>query len=190
MIKSPKCISEGIGVTGIVATNSTLYSEGPPSFDSATSTLNYKVAAPHYEKDGKTEFKGRYDLILRSDIAKCLYGLDDSPVTSEVAVVDESGAPKTATTSMTQSDGWFKFSAAGYTHSAPTVKTKLLQTKTPRYRSKATDEKGKDNLSNFYCEDSCTCHSQRRKSCHNNFGEVQENMFTLTCEHREGTEER
>jgi hypothetical protein len=117
-------------VTGIVATNSTLYSEGPPSFDSATSTLNYKVAAPHYEKDGKTEFKGRYDLILRSDIAKCLYGLDDSPVTSEVAVVDESGAPKTATTSMTLSDGWFKFSAAGYTHSAPTVKTKLLQTKT------------------------------------------------------------
>jgi hypothetical protein len=117
-------------VTGIVATNSTLYSEGPPSFDSATSTLNYKVAAPHYEKDGKTEFKGRYDLILRSDIAKCLYNLDDSPVTSEVAVVDESGAPKTATTSMTQADGWFKFSAVGYTHSAPTVKTKLLQTKT------------------------------------------------------------
>ena len=130
MTKSPKCISEGVGVTGIVATNSTLYSEGPPSFDSASSTLNYKVAAPHYEKDGTTEFKGRYDLILRSDIAKCLYGLDDSPVTSEVAVVDESGAPKTATTSMTQSNGWFKFSAAGYTHSAPTVKTKLLQTKT------------------------------------------------------------
>jgi hypothetical protein len=130
MTKSPKCISEGVGVTGIVATNSTLYSEGPPSFDSATSTLNYKVAAPHYEKDGTTEFKGRYDLILRSDIAKCLYGLDDSPVTSEVAVVDESGSPKTATTSMTLSDGWFKFSAAGYTHSAPTVKTKLLQTKT------------------------------------------------------------
>ena len=130
MTRSPKCISEGVGVTGIVATNSTLYSEGPPSFDSATSTLNYKVAAPHYEKDGKTEFKGRYDLILRSDIAKCLYNLDDSPVTSEVAVVDESGAPKTATTSMTQADGWFKFSAVGYTHSAPTVKTKLLQTKT------------------------------------------------------------
>jgi hypothetical protein len=129
MTKSPKCIAEGTGVTGIVATNATLYSEGPPSFDSATSTLNYKVAAPHFEKDGKTEFKGRYDLILRSDIAKCLYNLDDSPVTSEVAVVDEAGASKTATTSMTQADGWFKFSAVGYTHSAPTVKTKLLQTK-------------------------------------------------------------
>jgi hypothetical protein len=129
MTKSPKCIAEGTGVTGIVATNATLYSEGPPSFDSATSTLNYKVAAPHFEKDGKTEFKGRYDLILRSDIAKCLYNLDDSPVTSEVAVVDEAGASKTATTSMTQADGWFKFSALGYTHSAPTVKTKLLQTK-------------------------------------------------------------
>lgn len=129
MVKAPKCVAEGTGVTGIVATNATLYSEGPPSFDTATSTLNYKVAAPHYEKDGRTEFKGRYDLILRSDIAKCLYDLDDSPVTSEVAVVDEAGAPKTATTSMTLADGWFKFSAVGYTHSAPTVKTKLLQTK-------------------------------------------------------------
>ena len=143
MTRSPKCISEGTGVTGIVATNSTLYSEGPPTFDSATSTLNYKVAAPHYEKDGKTEFKGRYDLILRSDIAKCLYGLDDSPVTSEVAVVDESGVRKTATTSMTQSDGWFKFSAAGYTHSAPTVKTKLLQTKTPAVAAKPKVKRGK-----------------------------------------------
>jgi len=143
MTRSPKCISEGVGVTGIVATNSTLYSEGPPTFDSATSTLNYKVAAPHYEKDGKTEFKGRYDLILRSDIAKCLYGLDDSPVTSEVAVVDESGAPKTATTSMTQSDGWFKFSAAGYTHSAPTIKTKLIQSKASIIAAKPTVKKGK-----------------------------------------------
>jgi len=143
MTRSPKCISEGVGVTGIVATNSTLYSEGPPTFDSATSSLNYKVAAPHYEKDGKTEFKGRYDLILRSDIAKCLYGLDDSPVTSEVAVVDESGAPKTATTSMTLSDGWFKFSAAGYTHSAPTIKSKLIQSKASVIAAKPTVKKGK-----------------------------------------------
>jgi len=141
MTRSPKCIAEGIGVTGIVATNATLYSEGPPAFDSSTSTLNYKVAAPHFEKDGKTEFKGRYDLVLRSDIAKCLYNLDESPVTSEVTVVDEAGAPKPATTSMTQSNGWFKFSAEGYTYSAPTVKTKLLQTKT--VAAKPTIKRGK-----------------------------------------------
>jgi hypothetical protein len=129
MTKSPKCIAEGTGVTGIVATNATLYSEGPPTFDTSASTLNYKVAAPHYEKDGKTEFKGRYDLILRSDIAKCLYDLDDSPITFNVEVVDEGGVAKTSSTSMGQVGDWFKFSAVGYTHSAPTVKVKFIQTK-------------------------------------------------------------
>lgn len=127
MVKAPSCIKDGAGVTGIVATNASAYAEGPPSFDEATKTLNYKVAAPHYEKDGTTEFKGRYDLVLRSDIAKCLYKLDESPVTSDVSVAGEDGTSKAATTSMTNADGWFKFTANGFTHSAPTVKVKLTQ---------------------------------------------------------------
>ena len=127
MAKAPKCISEGTGVTGIVATNSTLYAEGPPAFDSATSSLNYKVASPHYEKDGTTEFKGTYDLVLRSDIAKCLYGFDDATSTSKVEVTGEDGNAKTVTTSMSVADGWFKFSASGFTFSAPTVKVTLIK---------------------------------------------------------------
>lgn len=50
MKNAPACIRDGVGVTGIVATNASAYAEGPPSYNSATSTLNYKVAAPHYEK--------------------------------------------------------------------------------------------------------------------------------------------
>jgi len=129
MVKAPKCISEGTGVTGIVATNSSLYAEGPPAFDTATSALNYKVASPHYEKDGKTEFKGTYDLVLRSDVAKCLYGFDDATSTSKIEVSGEDGAPKTVTTSMSVADGWFKFSASGFTFSAPTVKVTLIKPK-------------------------------------------------------------
>ena len=125
MVKAPSCIKDGEGVTGIVATNASAYTEGPPNFDEATKSLNYKVAAPHYEKDGKTEFKGRYDLILRSDIAKCLYKLDDSEVAAEVAVAGEDGVAKSANTAFTFKDGWFKFAASGFTHSAPTVKVKL-----------------------------------------------------------------
>lgn len=127
MTKAPKCISEGTGVTGIVATNSTLYAEGPPAFDSATSSLNYKVASPHFEKNGTTEFKGTYDLILRTDIAKCLYGFDDATSTSKIEVSGEDGAAKTVTTSMGVADGWFKFSASGFTFSAPTVKVTLIK---------------------------------------------------------------
>lgn len=127
MTKAPKCISEGTGVTGIVATNATLYAEGPPAFDSATSSLNYKVASPHYEKNGTTEFKGTYDLVLRSDIAKCLYGFDDASSTAKVEVTEDGGTAKTATTSMSVADGWFKFGAAGFTFSAPTVKVTLIK---------------------------------------------------------------
>lgn len=141
MAKAPKCISDGTGVTGIVATNSTLYAEGPPAFDSTTSTLNYKVAAPHYEKDGSTEFKGTYDLILRSDIAKCLYGFDDATSTSKVEVTAEDGSAKPVTTSMSVADGWFKFAASGFTFSAPTVKVSLIRP-TPAFKV-PTLKKGK-----------------------------------------------
>lgn len=137
MNRAPSCIKDGKGVTGIVSTNATLYSEGPPSFDAATKTLNYKVAALHFEKDGATKFLGRYDLLLRPDIASCLYGIDDLAVTSDVEVLSEAGQEQTATTSMTRSESWFKFSAAGYTHSAPTIKVKLAKLRPTLNRGKA-----------------------------------------------------
>jgi hypothetical protein len=125
MQNGPACIRNGVGVTGIVATNASAYAEGPPTYSSATSTLNYKVAAPHYEKDGTTVFNGRYDLILRSDIANCLYGVSDGASEATVSVTGEDGVAKSAATAFTFKDGWFKFSASGFTHSAPTVKVKL-----------------------------------------------------------------
>jgi len=127
MVKAPKCISDGSGVTGIVATNATLYAEGPPTFDTATSSLNYKVASPHFEKNGTTEFKGTYDLVLRSDIAKCLYGFDDATSTSKVEVTAENGSAQSVVSSMSVADGWFKFAASGFTFSAPTVKVTLIK---------------------------------------------------------------
>jgi hypothetical protein len=78
MQKAPSCISDGTGVTGVVTTNATAYDEGPPSFDATTKAMNYKVAAPHYESDGKTEFKGSYQLRIREDIAECLYKFSES----------------------------------------------------------------------------------------------------------------
>jgi hypothetical protein len=125
MQNAPACIKNGVGVTGIVATNASAYSEGPPVFDSVTSSLNYKVAALHFEKDGVTPFVGQYNLILRSDIANCLYGVSDSTNDASVSVTGEDGVAKAATTAFTLSNGWFSFSAKGFTHSAPTIKVKL-----------------------------------------------------------------
>jgi hypothetical protein len=108
-----------------VATNASAYSEGPPVFDPVTSTLNYKVAALHFEKDGVTPFNGQYNLILRSDIANCLYGVSDASAQAAVSVAGEDGVAKAATTAFTYNNGWFSFSAKGFTHSAPTIKVKL-----------------------------------------------------------------
>ena len=127
MENAPSCIKKGVGVTGIVSTNATAYSEGPPSFDKATSTLNYKVAAMHYEKDGVTPFNGQYSLVLRSDIAECLYGVEDFAVEPTVSVTGEDGAKKTAETYFGFTNGWFTFTAKGFGHSAPTVKVKLTR---------------------------------------------------------------
>jgi hypothetical protein len=125
MSNAPSCIRNGGGVTGVVSTNATLYAEGPPAYDSTRGTLSYKVAAPHYMRDGVTPFSGYYGLLLREDIAECLYGAPDFTSASTVTVSSESGATKAATTTMSRTNGWFRFVANGYTHSAPTVKVKL-----------------------------------------------------------------
>lgn len=127
MNSAPTCIKDASGVTGIVATNSTLYSEGPPAYDELSGTLNYKVSAPHLEPDGVTDFVGRYDLVLREDIAECLYGIGNGDITSSVGVFSETDTIKTATTTMTSNNGWFEFSASGFTFSSPTIKSRLDQ---------------------------------------------------------------
>lgn len=125
MSNAPACVRNGSGVTGVVSTNATLYAEGPPEYDSAQGTLGYKVAAPHFMRDGVTPFMGYYGLLLREDIAECLYGAPDFTAASTVTVSSESGATKAATTKVSRTNGWFRFVASDYTHSAPTVKVKL-----------------------------------------------------------------
>ena len=125
-----QCISSATGVTGVVTTNSTMYSQGPPTYISSTGTLNYQVAAPHFLNDGVTEFLGNYNLLVREDVAQCLFGFTGTDITSSVSVVDTNGAAKQATTSLTRENGYFKFSASGFTFSAPTIKARLQAVQT------------------------------------------------------------
>lgn len=127
MSKAGKCISDAAGVAGIVSTNSALYGEGPPLFNAETKSLDYKVSSPHYEKDGKTEFKGRYNLMIRSDVARCIYGFKNAPISTKIEVIDEKGASAAAVTNMSEKNGWFRLDASGFTFSAPTVRVTMTQ---------------------------------------------------------------
>ena len=131
MSSASKCVTDASGISGVVTTNSTLYSQGPPTYTASTGTLDYQVAAPHYLNDGKTEFLGDYNLLVREDVAKCLYGFTGTEITSSMSVVDTTGVPKQATTSLTLENGFYKFSASGFTFSAPTIKAKLQSALVP-----------------------------------------------------------
>lgn len=123
------CFTTGPGVKGIVSTNSTAYSEGPPAF--VDGSLNYKVASAHYAPDGSI-FRGNYNLIMRSDVARCVYKFSSAPLKATIEVVSENGdASNVATTAASEKDGWLYLSANNFTFSAPTVKVKLTQESTP-----------------------------------------------------------
>lgn len=121
------CYDGSDKLSGIVMTNATSYIAGPPSFNEQTQTLDYKVAAPHFLPDGKTLFQGTYDLLMRSDVARCVYKFSSAPISATVSVVSEGGDNQVATTVVNEKDGWITLRAAGFTFSSPTVRVKLTQ---------------------------------------------------------------
>jgi hypothetical protein len=116
----------GKGFTGVIGTNAVVYSDGPPTFDKSEQSLNYTVGASHFDSKGEL-FKGYYQLNLRSDVARCLYGFGSSPIQAKIEVSSSNGAPSVATTIISESNGWLKMTAAGFTFSTPKIKVKLTQ---------------------------------------------------------------
>jgi hypothetical protein len=136
MTRAGSCLTSGDGVKGIVTTNATVYGSGPPAYNSTTKSLDYKVAAPHYTRTGEV-FQGAYHLLIRSDVARCIYGFTSEPISADVSVVQASGTTGASTTSVGEQNGWFKVSVLGFTHSAPIIRTILRQTKfTPKLTTK------------------------------------------------------
>jgi len=125
------CLSDRTRLVGLVTTNATVYSATPPAFKDGS--LIYQVAALHRVPGGSV-FSGSYDLALRSDTARCLYGFTNAPIRAEVSVTSDDGTEQVVTTSVTERDGWLLLSARNFTFSAPTISVKLSQDKPARVR--------------------------------------------------------
>jgi hypothetical protein len=137
------CIADKTRVTGLVLTNATQYLAGAPTYNKATKSLDYKVAAPHYMSNGE-EFKGTYQMIVRSDVAKCIYGFSSSAVQATVAVIEsEDGQASTAVTNVSESNGWLRLSATGYTHSSPTIRATFTEKAAARVKAKRSLSRAK-----------------------------------------------
>ena len=120
------CFDSKSELTGLVTTNATQYSAGPPTLDKIEGTLNYVVGAPHYDPSGK-EFKGSYDLVMRSDVARCVYGFSKAPINATISITSSDGTPQVATTIIGEKDGWVYLRAKNFGYSAPIIKAKLTQ---------------------------------------------------------------
>jgi hypothetical protein len=122
------CLRETSSLNGVVTTNSTQYLDGPPTLNAATNTLDYKVASPHLTSTGEV-FKGSYNLLLKSSVARCLYNFTNAPISASISILNESGLSSIATTVVNEKDGWLRLSASGFTFSSPTIKVRLTQEK-------------------------------------------------------------
>ena len=121
-----RCMTAKQRLNGVVITNATQYSAGPPSFNKATNSLDYRVAAPHY-RSGGAETKGIYELIMRTETARCVYGFEKAPFRSTIEVIESAGVQDVATTNVSENNGWLQLSAYNYTHSSPTLRVKFAQ---------------------------------------------------------------
>ena len=121
-----KCSKTDAGISGFVSTNSTMFLLEPPSFNKESQSLDYKVAAPHYDRNGKENI-GRYNLVLDSKVARCIYGFTAAPIQASVSILNTDGTQQISTSTINEKNGWLYLSVNGYTYSAPTLKVKLSQ---------------------------------------------------------------
>jgi hypothetical protein len=103
--------------------------------------LDYKVAGFHYLPNGE-EAIGSYDLIMKSEVARCLYGLSKAPVSATITISGE-GDKNIATTVLREKNGWLKLGAYGFTFSSKTIKVKLTQKKQTTITCVAPGKKAK-----------------------------------------------
>ena len=116
------------GLQGIVTSNATAYSPGPPDWNSELQTLDYKVASPHFAPDKTTVNQGTYGLSMKADLMKCLYNIKSIPSSASISVTNEaSGSQNIETVSIGQNGEWVYLAASGFTFSSPTLRVKLNQ---------------------------------------------------------------
>lgn len=120
------CAVKDDQLSGVVTTNSNMFLAEPPTFNRQDMTLDYSVSSPHFLPDGSV-FKGTYNLLIRSDFARCIYKFTTAPISATISIVSADGTSQVATQVMGEKNGWLFLSANNFTFSSPTVRVKLTQ---------------------------------------------------------------
>jgi hypothetical protein len=79
---------------------------------------------------------------MRSEVARCLYGFANAPLSATISVVG--GGDKTiATTIVNEKNGWLKLAAYGFTFSKKTIRAKITKAKPTTITCVATADAAK-----------------------------------------------
>lgn len=119
------CFVNADGLVGVSSSNAMFVPDSAPVYSDGN--LEYKVAGLHLNTDGVTVFKGTYDLAIRSDIARCLYGLTKAPIGATIQVLNSNGDKDVSVKTVGEKGGWIRVAASGFTFSSPTIKVKITQ---------------------------------------------------------------
>ena len=76
--------------------------------------------------DGVTPVQGSYNLVMRSETARCLYGFTNAPIKATISIVGAADSP-IATVATSEKNGWLSLSANGFTFSQKTLQVKFTQ---------------------------------------------------------------
>jgi hypothetical protein len=125
-LRAGQCIVSAMktGVGGMVSTNATAFSSGPPVFNEQTQSLDYRVAAPHLTSEGKV-FRGYYNLKMTTETARCIYDFKPIPIQATISVVTQEGEKIVGTTVVKANDDWIELTAANFEFSSPVLRVRL-----------------------------------------------------------------
>ena len=143
---STKCVVPG-GLAGFVSSNAGIYSSQPPAWNPKAQSLDFKVTSAHFTSAGEIA-KGSYDLLLREDVAKCLWGNNVSRGKASISVTSTDGEQNVEVTNVSSQSGWMKFSATGFHFSSPTISVKIANL--PSYSITCLKGKSKKILTGKY----------------------------------------
>ena len=133
------------GIQGVVTTNASAYEATAPKYNKENGTLEYRVAAPHFAPDGKTENIGTYGLAMSITLLQCLYGITNVPTSASVSITTNAGVERVATVALNQIGKWVFLNAENFTFSSPTLRIKLNQTSSAATQSTGTTEVKKES---------------------------------------------
>ena len=123
---SNKCLAATNRIVGFVSTNALSYTNSAPNFEDGR--LKYAVASMHRNEKGEV-IRGSYDLVIRSEAARCLYGFSNAPIEAVVSVTYGDKKENISTTSSGERNGWLFISAKNFTFSNPTIEVAISQPK-------------------------------------------------------------